>query len=200
MGKEKKKCVANLKDGRRCPNTGKPEYNGYCGIHRNKPLLKEPASSSSKGEGLARLVAITSGLIVLAEKAVTYLPQIIEVLVEASKIMFVRPVGEPFPDEWIEQSHASPKGPAEEHLISMSIAPKQIATHLHSLVEDQAWQRLADDLSYDFDLKVTSGSVPEPLLEEIMRVKTAVQKELSAQGYRPSASTAQRPLYIPSKR
>jgi hypothetical protein len=200
MTKERKRCLAKLKNGHRCPNAGKPEYHGHCGIHRNNAQLHEVESGKTLDERLARLLTVGSALVLLTEKAITYLPAAIQILVEASKVLFVKPADETLVEEPEKHSpNFGLKDPADNELVSMSISPKELASKLDFLVQKHDWQLLANDLAYDFDLKVTCGNVPASLLEEIMRAKAAIQKELRDLGYKPSDFTANRPVYIPTK-
>ena len=161
MTKKTVKCLAMLKNELPCPYKGKPEYNGYCGIHKAKPALTSIGVKRSRGEQLAQLISAGAALTVLLEKSVEYLPNLIEVFVTLAHLG---------------------SSPYE----SSTLRPKDLPDTINFLIENQSWQQLVDHLSYDFDVKINSGNVPSKLLTDIRKQQGEVFKELTILGYEAS--------------
>ena len=74
------RCLTTLKNGEPCPYKGRPEYKGYCGVHRASSLLEAAESAKERDERLVSLLSGGAALIEITSKAVEHLPSLIEVL------------------------------------------------------------------------------------------------------------------------
>lgn len=198
MANGKKRCAARLKNRRRCPNQAKPEYQGYCGSHRVNARPIKAQSGKLSEERVALLVGAAAALVELTEKAHAYLPTVIEVLVEASRVLFWKAEDEPIQTERERPSRPIRQLDPVQKYLSMKISPKQLSSHIDFLVEERSWQSLANSLAYDFEVKIMSGNVPSALLQAIMEARNALLKDLRKLGYEPGNFTAERPIYVPT--
>lgn len=202
---KKSKCPAVLKDGRPCPHTGKLEHQGYCGIHRQHaaPDTKPPTETRSQKWG--RLLAASSALVILTEKAVKYLPDAIDVLVELSRLAFVR-VSDDLVNEFDNEDTFYNKtahlgnSMGNSEMQKMIINPASAPEFLKKLVQKEDWKNLSVQLNYGFDIKFRSGNVPQKLLDDIMRSKEEVLLELRRLGYEAPNSASVQPIRAPKNR
>ncbi|ROQ22671.1 hypothetical protein [Gallaecimonas pentaromativorans] len=165
-------CLAKLKNGTPCSNKGKIEYKGYCGIHRSMSLSKS-LTPEEKDDRLVKLLSAGGVLVLLLEKAVEYLPNAIDILVEASRIHFLDPVG-------MEEDR-------NEDIDGLNYVKHHVSPHLlpgtiKSAVENGFHQATMNILVSDFEIKIKSGSVPHELLNEILMEKENVVSCLESLG------------------
>ena len=202
------RCPAILKDGRPCRNKGRLEYEGRCGIHRTYVPIEIASTLGSSGESLKRLerlVTISGGLILLTEKAVQYLPDLIEVLVRVSEMAFMakdevslRRAMRGHPENGVlkkggivpPQIDTPPFG--QDPLVKMRVNPKHSVSLMKRHVEEGLWQHLAWELDRRFDQIIESGNVPRQLLDEINVAKSQVLAELRGQGFNPTSTRSPR--------
>ena len=186
MSKKSVTCPAILKNGLSCSYKGSPEYNGYCGIHKGKQAPSSTAVKHGRDERLTQLLGAGASLVFLMEKAIEYLPTLIEVLLKASGLAFVEKTGIP------AEHKSNSRG---EELIKFNMAPKQLPKSINDSIEHQNWQILANELAYSFDVEINSGNIPQKLLEKIMIEKINVGNELRILGYTPSEHTVEKPVF-----
>ncbi|RUR30325.1 hypothetical protein ELY33_10995 [Vreelandella andesensis] len=186
--KNQTECPAILKNGDPCPYRGKPEYQGYCGHHKQFIILKPHDTGNQKDKKIVLLLSAGVALIELTIKAVEYLPTMIEII-DRSKFMC-----------FIEKNQGEINSKQEEvssmdDQIKFLISPKNISKDISRMLEEQEFGRLANMLAYDFDVTMTSGKVPSNLLIAIISKKQELQSLLATNGYSPGDHTVPRPLF-----
>lgn len=176
------RCRARLRNGKSCQNPAKSVYNGYCGVHKN--YIEE-----KKAKEIGPILKNATLLILLCEKAVEYLPHMIEVLESIRHLAFIfeqPPQFEPVELSGIDRFRPSreySKEHGEDALIPFHLSPKDIDDQLKFMVSRADWRSLAELLSHSFDVQIGSGSVPPELLVQIKKTKAQLAMQLRDLGY-----------------
>jgi hypothetical protein len=179
--KKPNRCRAVLKTGVRCRNQGKPEFNGFCGVHRQSVRLEksspETVTPSTKVERLQSIVAIASGLAVLLDKAIERLPQLVEIATHISRIAFWAPTEEGLDKA---QKNFSPDG-----YTAMWIPTTSLPSSVRRFVDGKNLAGLMTFLHEELPLSMKAGNVPEDLLRDIQESRLDLIRELTALGVEP---------------
>jgi hypothetical protein len=186
MGHPRKKCPVVQRNGRTCSNKGKVEYNGYCGIHKEIYILSKTEESDGRTARILKFIPIAASLATLIEKAATYLPDVIQIFLDASRVAFVRQVDFPQTDFPIGRKRGALLASSEEkeQLVPFKLAPRTMSDSLNYAIKKQDWDLLSRRLIIDFEVQIQSGKVPAALMKQIMEKRSEVLDELTALGYK----------------
>ena len=96
-------CPATLKSGLPCTNKGNVHFKGYCGVHYKNKFIKIQTKQNNDAR-LALLLASSSALLTILEKALTHLPDLVEIITSVAS----------------DGSLLSPKNSYKEHIDFLS--------------------------------------------------------------------------------
>lgn len=183
-------CPATLRSGKYCRYKGKSEYKGFCGIHARKYLVSK---SENRDERLTLLVWAGAALIEISIRAQEYLPKLVEIVISSQYVGFI----EPGPGTSAFDGTTKQLGRIENMSVNQPItqltSPKAIPYNLASCLSSRDWKNLANHLSYDFDVLMESGNLPDELLREVKSRRGKFQALLAASGIEPDMHTADHP-------
>lgn len=190
MNESNNKCFATLKNGEPCRYNGRPEYKGYCGIHKAIRPSKSVTSGKGRDERLVLLLTAGVALVDITSKAIEYLPPMIEVLVKASNVAFC------FVDERKTMFDGEMQFDGnKESRVPFLYTPRTLSENIAQALEAKDWQNLANMLAYEFDVQINSGNIPRPLSSAIYSKKKELMASLKKFGYEAGLHTADRPVY-----
>ena len=173
---------AILKSGVQCKYPSKKEYGRYCGVHK---YYSKNNHSKGKDERLVLLVSAGASMVTLLEKALEYLPPVIEVITQTNNFGFLR----------AEEGRGNNQGEYTKSKVFTSLA----LNHVRSSLKDKNMHQLYISLHNDFDHVFNRVDLPKELYSSIYFQRRELLKTIEINGYKPSEELLKR-LSVPKKR